>query len=118
MSYILLQGGLTEAIKEVWLFDGLYGQLEKFAMWLERYNGRFVHIFTLDGGTFGTTADFVDSLEAWGIPYQRYEDHSGAPGPALPEQSVVFWFTDLGHNEVLHARRYFFKLLSSSKCLK
>ncbi|MCB0553556.1 MAG: hypothetical protein KDD02_08400 [Phaeodactylibacter sp.] len=26
MSYILLQGGLPEAIKGVWLFNGLYGQ--------------------------------------------------------------------------------------------
>ena len=118
MSYILLQGGLTDVIKEVWLFDGLYGQLEKYAMWLEKHNGRFVNIFTQDGGTFGTTLDFVNSLDAWGIPYQRYEGRSGAPGPALPEQRVIFWFTDLSHNEVLQARRYFFRLASASEYLR
>lgn len=117
MSYILLQGGLSEAIKEVWLFDGLYGQLEKYAMWLERSKGRFINIYTRDGGTYDTTLDFMNSLSAWNIPQQQFDGSEGAHFE-IPGQGAIFWYTDLEHNEVLHVRRYFFRLAGSSGDLK
>ena len=117
MSYILLQGGLDEAIKEVWLFDGLYGQLEKYAMWLERSKGRFINIYTPDGGTFETTLDLMNSLRGWDIQYKHIDD-SNDVNPKIPEDGAVFWFTGLGHNEVLHARRYFYRLASTSRYLR
>lgn len=39
MAFILTRGGLTQNIREVYLFDALYGQVEKFAWWIEHFPG-------------------------------------------------------------------------------
>jgi hypothetical protein len=109
ISYILQQGG--EPIREVWLFDGLYGQLEKYAMWLERGGPRLVLLYTDEGGTYSTTLGFRDSLKAWGLPFTEVESRDGASLPALPDSGTIFWHTDLGHNVVLHKRQQFAHLL-------
>lgn len=111
MGYILQQGGLPEPIREVWLFDGLYGQLEKYAMWLEWGGQRLVLLYTDEGGTYSTTLGFRDSLKAWGLPFTEVESRNGQPLPALPDSGTVFWHTDLGHNAVLHERQQFAHLL-------
>ena len=117
ISYILLQGGMEEAVKEVWLFDGLYGQLEKYAMWLERRKGRFVNIYTKDGGTFNESLDFKNSLKAWGLPLTALNEPVEEP-TLLPTKGSLFWYTSLEHNEVIHIRRHFFQLARSSPYLE
>lgn len=118
MGYILQHGGLQEHIREVWLFDGLYGQLEKYAIWLARGGPRFVCLYTDDGGTKSTTLGFRNSLEAWGLPFTKVESRNGKPLPGLPESGTVFWHSDLGHNEVLHRRGQFEHLIRSCVGLK
>lgn len=115
MAYILLHGGWP--IEEVWLFDGLYGQLEKYAMWLERGGQRMVNLYTDDGGTYDTSQGFLKSLRAWGI--QAHEVGSGETGalPNLPRAGAVFWHTELGHNDVLHVKRQFEHLCRYSPAL-
>ncbi|HEX9005842.1 MAG TPA: hypothetical protein VF889_01015, partial [Bacteroidota bacterium] len=76
MSFILLRGGLTDHICEVILFDALYGQTEKFAHWLDHAKGKFVDIFTPDGGTREETLSLIDDLAAWGIPCRRIPEAS------------------------------------------
>ncbi len=115
VSYILLHGGLRGAIKEVWLFDGLYGQLEKYAMWLERGGARFVNLYTPSGGTKAISLDFRRSLQAWGLEPVQLRSEAGQLLPELPQQGAVFWSTGLGHNEVLHRRRQFEHLVRSSR---
>lgn len=118
MSYILQQGGLTASIPEVWLFDGLYGQLEQYSMWLERGGPRLLLLFTDAGGTRSTTLSFRDSLQAWGLPFTEVESRNGESLPALPDSGTVFWHTDLGHNAVLHERQQFAHLLRSCTWLR
>ena len=118
MSYILLHGGMAPCIKEVWLFDGLYSQLEKYAMWLERSGHRLVFLYTDDGGTYYNTLDFRNSLEAWQLPYTNITQTKSADLPAIAPHGTVFWHTDLGHNEVLHHRRQFQHLLHNTNWLK
>ena len=43
MAFILTRGGLTANIREVYLFDALYGQMEKFARPLPRQADRHLH---------------------------------------------------------------------------
>ncbi|MEQ8704143.1 MAG: hypothetical protein RIC19_09505 [Phaeodactylibacter sp.] len=117
MSYLLQQGGLTERIREVWLFDGLYGQLEKYAMWVERGGPRLVLLYTDEGGTLSTTRSLRSSLQAWALPFTEVESRRGESLPALPESGTVFWHTDLGHNAVLHEQRQFAHLLRSCSWL-
>jgi hypothetical protein len=72
MSYILLHGGLT--IEEVFLFDGLYGQIEKFGHWITHSKGRFINIYTTDGGTFQESKNLIVDLKAWNIPFMSIDE--------------------------------------------
>src|SRR5450755_3681012 len=65
MAFILTRGGLTANIREVYLFDALYGQSEKFAHWIDRFPGKLVDIHTAEGGTRGESLDLMDDLRAW-----------------------------------------------------
>src|ERR1035441_6442964 len=42
ISAIVDCGGLTERVREVWLFDALYAQTDKFLAWIDRHQGRFL----------------------------------------------------------------------------
>ena len=51
IAAILDHGGMTEHVREVWLFDGLYAQTDRYLAWIDRRKGRFVDIYTDRGGT-------------------------------------------------------------------
>src|SRR5260370_30595309 len=51
ISSILDRGGLSDKVKEVWLFDALYAQTEKFLAWMDKEGGRLLNIYTEHGGT-------------------------------------------------------------------
>src|SRR4051812_19731516 len=46
ISSILDRGGLSEHVKEVWLFDALYAQADKFLTWFEKGDKRLLDIYT------------------------------------------------------------------------
>ena len=85
MAFILTRGGLTANIREVYLFDALYGQTEKFAHWIERSPGRLVDIYTAEGGTRGPSLDFMDDLRAWKIPFAAVPESAVTDGPPSEE---------------------------------
>ena len=51
MAAIVDHGGLSDKIKEVWLFDALYGGTDNFVTWQKSENGRLLDIYTDHGGT-------------------------------------------------------------------
>ena len=51
MAAILDRGGLTAQIQEVWLFDALYAEADKFLAWADKSPGRLLNIYTDGGGT-------------------------------------------------------------------
>lgn len=123
MAYMLLRGGVS--VREVWLFDALYGQTEKFAHWLEtdckRLRGRFVNIYTDGGGTKAETEKLMEDLTAWNVPFRVVEE-SDATKQIITKQdlkrsSAVFIHTDLSHNDVI-ARRSQFRQLLETSCLQ
>lgn len=115
MAHILLHGGLP--VREVLLFDGLYGQLEKYGHWLAHGKGRFINLYTSDGGTYDQSLAFMTDLDAWGIPYLAAQEPL-LTDEALRNNRIIMAFTPMEHNEVLHLRQGFQRFLATSRCLK
>jgi hypothetical protein len=115
ISFALMQGGMSEKIREVYLFDALYGQTEKFAHWIDYFQGKMVVIYTDSGGTKAETERMMEDLRAWKIPFFACDESSLAPRD-LAEHRLVFIHTDLGHDLVMYRRMEFRDYLRAS-CL-
>ncbi len=113
ISSILDTGGLTPHIAEVWLFDALYGRSEKFRAWIERGNGRLINIYTAGGGTKAETEKFIAVLKAKQWPVLARGD-AGVTVEELRKHRLIFLFTALDHNGVLHRNGNFRDYLMAS----
>lgn len=116
ISYILMRGGLTENIKEVFLFDGLYGQIEKYTYWLDHFDGKLINIYTENGGTKEESENLMECFNSWKVPY-IFKNEIDFLDDDLRNNRIIFIYTDLGHNEVVHVRSQFMKYLKAS-CLE
>ena len=101
-----MQGGVPEKIREVYLFDALYGQTEKFAHWIDHFQGKMVVIYTDSGGTKAETESLMADLRAWKIPY-FFGDKTSLSPRDLSKHRLIFIHTDLGHDMVVHCRLQF-----------
>lgn len=113
ISYILMRGGLTDKIKEVYLFDGLYGQIEKYTYWLDYFWGKFINIFTKDGGTKDQSENLMECFTAWKFPF-IFRNEVEISYDDLKNNRIIFIYSDLGHNDVIHVRSQFLKYLKAS----
>jgi hypothetical protein len=113
MSSILDKGGLTKNVKEVWLFDGLYARTEKFQNWFEKSDGRFIDIYTANGGTKTATENLMTDLKAKGISHFSVEEKN-VTAEQLQKNRLIFIFTELPHDDVLHQHKTFLQLLQTS----
>jgi len=112
IAYILMRGGLTENIKEVFLFDGLYADVEKYSYWLDHYNGRFINIYTPDGGTKRESENMMECLTAWNMPFTLIESDEFS-NTQLEGESIIFIRSSLTHNEVISTQDQFKKFLET-----
>ena len=117
ISFCIMRGGLTPNISEVILFDALYGETEKFAHWIETYPGKFIDIYTDNGGTKNETESLMNDFDAWGISYFKVEEQELNPYDLLNNR-LVFIHTDLTHNEVISTRNQLMLFLKTSKLKK
>ena len=115
ISAILDRGGITDRIKEVWLFDALYGQTEKFTNWFGRPDIRFLNIYTENGGTKKETENLMADLKKQNTPFLATTENQIWP-QQLQTNKLIFLFTELAHNDVLNKHRTFREFLSTS-CL-
>jgi hypothetical protein len=115
ISFTLMQGGMPEKIREVYLFDALYGQTEKFAHWIDHYDGKLVVLYTDSGGTKDETEGLMEDLRAWNIPYFA-ADETALSQSDLSRHRLLFIHTDLKHNMVMHYRMQLRSYLKAS-CL-
>ena len=113
MAFILMQGGMPEHVKEVFLFDALYGETEKYVYWLDHYNGKMVNVYTDSGGTKWETEQLMADLQGWGIPYLGAEELDATPKD-LRKNRLVFLHTKLQHNEVVAEHNGFREYLKAS----
>jgi hypothetical protein len=114
MSYILLHGGLTGQIKELYLFDGLYADVEKYAYWLDNFEGRFINIYTPNGGTKYLSENLMTDLKAWNIPF-TFIDGDEFSDSELRNNRIVFISSQLSHNQVISTQDQFKRFLESGK---
>ncbi|MEO8056274.1 MAG: hypothetical protein ABI768_14035 [Acidobacteriota bacterium] len=113
MAFILTRGGLTANIREVYLFDALYGQAEKFAHWIDRFPGKLIDIYTAEGGTKDQSRDLMDDLRAWDIPFVSVPESAVTP-ELLKKNRLVFIDSPLEHNDVVAKNEQFRAYLSAS----
>jgi len=115
ISSILDHGGLTDHVKEVWLFDALYARTEKFLSWWDKSHGRLIGIYTEHGGTKNETERLMAELKKRGTGLFSAKD-TEATSANLRENRMLFLFTDLAHNDVVDKRKTFEEFLETS-CL-
>jgi hypothetical protein len=113
ISFALMRGGISEKISEVYLFDALYGQTEKYAYWIDHYKGKMITIYTDSGGTKDETESLMEDLRGWGIPYSSKDEVTLVPAD-LENNRLVFIHSDLEHDMVLHGRMQFREYLKAS----
>jgi hypothetical protein len=113
MAFILSRGGLTANIREIYLFDALYGQVEKYAHWIDHFPGKLVAIHTPDGGTREQTIEFMDDLRAWSIPFVAVPESAVTPD-LLRKSRLLFVESALAHDDVVAAKEQFRALLEAS----
>jgi len=113
MAFILTRGGLTANVREVYLFDALYGQAEKFAHWIDRFPGKLIDIYTADGGTREPSRDLMDDLRAWDIPFVSVPESAFTP-ELLRKNRLVFIDSPLAHDDVVAKNEQFRAYLEAS----
>jgi len=116
ISSILDRGGLSPKVKEVWLFDALYAETEKFLAWWDEGHGRLLNIDTDGGGTKADSESMMQLLAQRGTKFLANEDIE-VTTQELQANKLIFLHTDLGHNDVLEKRRTFLLFLKTS-CLQ
>jgi hypothetical protein len=116
ISAILDHGGLTDHVKEVWLFDALYAQTDRFKAWIDGKQGRFVDIYTEHGGTKALTEELMASLKQRGTAILATKE-GDVKSADLQTNRLMFIYTDLPHNEVVNKRQEFRDYLRTS-CLR
>jgi hypothetical protein len=115
ISAIVHCGGLTNHVREVWLFDALYAQTDKFLTWIDKQQGRFIDIYTERGGTKARTEQLMATLKKRGTAFFAGKE-ADANLADLQSNKLVFLYTDLRHNDVIHKRQEFREYLKTS-CL-
>jgi hypothetical protein len=116
MAAILDHGGLAQKIREVWIFDALYGNTENFAAWQKNENGRLLDIYTDHGGTKEETENLMAAYQTNGVSFFAGEDTNATP-KILRANKLIFLHSDLIHNDVVAKRQTFLQFLQTS-CLK
>jgi hypothetical protein len=116
MSSIVARGGLSENVKEVWLFDALYAGTENFLGWYNQYpKRRIIDIYTLHGGTKGESESLMATMKTSKppIPFVS-KDEKDVTHADLKDNRVVFIFSELPHDEVVYGRDQYRDFLKTS----
>jgi len=116
MAAILDHGGMSDHIKEAWLFDALYGGTENFVAWQKRENGRLVDLYTDHGGTKEETEALMGFYRTNGVGFFAAEE-TNAVTQNLVTNKIIFLHTELTHDEVIFRRDEFRRFLQTS-CLQ
>jgi hypothetical protein len=116
ISSIVAWGGLSDHIREVWLFDALYANTERFVVWFDHHEGRFIDLYTDHGGTKDETENLMAALKGNQVPFIRSSDNAVA-APEL-RNHLVFLHSDLPHDETMQATENFRHFLETSSLRK
>jgi predicted esterase len=113
MAAILDRGGMSDRVAEVWIFDGLYANMDSFLAWQKTTGGRLLNIFTEGGGTKDDCEAAMEQLRKAGTEFVL-RDEATATADDLRGNRVVFLKTDLGHGDVVAKRETFRRFVETS----
>ena len=113
ISSIVDRGGLTDHVKEVWLFDALYAQTDKFLIWFEKGNKRFIDLYTDHGGTKQETEALMATLKSKNVKFV-FGNESEMKITELPNTGAIFIHTDLAHDDTVDKHSTFRDFLLTS----
>ena len=113
IAYILMRGGLNDYIREVYLFDALHGQLEKFVFWFDHYNGKLINLYSSGGGTEVETKNLIEDLKGWGTGYiaRSWDELSDSE---LKVNRLIFIKTEFRHADIIDKAGGLQRLLKAS----
>jgi methylmalonyl-CoA mutase cobalamin-binding subunit len=116
MARILELGGLSRKIAEVEVFDGLYSDVDTFYSWIVAGSGKFVSVYSDDGGTRDNARALIESLKASGLEVAAARDD-----PELDEgvlgYRLVFLESAYDHFGLVSLGGEFRRILASSPAL-
>ena len=113
MSYLLLHS--SYACKGILLFDALYGQQEKFTMYLQQHTScKMINIYTDNGGTMQNSKDWMVDMDAWEWKYIQKQDED-ITASDLKNNKLIFIHSKVEHNDVVANNNNFRKFLESFK---
>ncbi|NCI51724.1 hypothetical protein GWC95_17500 [Sediminibacterium roseum] len=90
-------------VREVILFDALYGGNDAFLAWLSDADHRFINIYTKDGGTYDNSLLVAKTITEANIPLLLVKEEE-VDDNLLRNKKVVM-FSSKGHNEVITHNR-------------
>ncbi len=93
----IVNGGLE--VSEVYLHDGLYGEIDTFEKWAKKPGHRFVSTTTRNGGTWTNNENLKARLQAAGLTVAGSEE----PG-VLAGNSTFVIKTDVAHDPACYQR--------------
>lgn len=117
IANILQNGGLE--VKEVFLFDALYAEVDKYMAWIEKdKHHHFVHWFTNQGGGTDIMTDtMTQQLREQNIAYARIDENT-VTSATIKDNRVLFIHSPREHNVIINNPDDFALLLENSFCLK
>ncbi len=114
----ILKNG-NEPVQEVFLFDALYAEVDKFMEWVQAdKKHHFVHWFTNHGGGTDEMSDtMMKQLGSQYINYSLVEEAAVLPG-TVKTARVLFVHSLREHNVIIYNPDDFELLLENSHCLR
>jgi hypothetical protein len=109
IAHIIQNGGME--VKQVLLFDGLYGQVDKYTSWLQADTAHhFLHIYTnRGGGTDEVSIEMMKTLREKNIPFVNPEEKE-SDASILKANRVIFIHSLKEHNDVMNRPDHNFRL--------
>ena len=117
VARILQVGGLSNRIREVYLFDALYDLADRFADWIALGGKRFVSVSMDQGSTEDVTDYLVGELRIDGIPLTEAWDDPSQDDVSLGPR-VTFLRSPHDHYGVVSAEDEFRRVLAASPFLR
>jgi predicted esterase len=113
MSYLLLHSKYN--CKAILLFDALYGQQEKYAVYLQQHlNCKMINIYTDNGGTMQNSIDFANNMKAWKWKYVLKEEDDFSKSD-LKQNRIIFLHSKMQHNDLVTHENNFQRFLDAVK---
>ncbi len=117
IAYILKNGEMQ--VQEVYLFDALYSQIDKFMSWIsENQQHHFIHWFTNHGGGTDEMSDsMMLKLKNLQIDYRLCEENQINPD-ILKNNRILFVHSSREHNVIINNPDNFQLILENSFTLR